>query len=84
MQRYPYYKQGNARTDVENRSMTKKHNSSDMTDDDDVVDWDSEPEIKEDAPEKRKTIDPAARRRIEQLLEERALRQQIEDAFDDD
>ncbi len=64
--------------------MSKKHNSSDMTDDDDVVDWDSEPEIKEDTPEKRKTIDPAARRRIEQRLEERALRQQIEGAFDDD
>jgi hypothetical protein len=64
--------------------MSKKHNSSDMTDDDDVVDWDSEPEIREDAPLKRKTIDPAARRRIEQLLEERALKQQIKDEFDDD
>jgi len=64
--------------------MSKKHNSSDMTDDDDVVDWDSEPEIKEDTPIKSKTIDPAARRRIEQLLEERALKQQIKDEFDDD
>nr|WP_067292678.1 hypothetical protein [Marinobacterium profundum] len=64
--------------------MSRKHNSSDMTDDDDVVDWDSEPEIKDDAPEKCKTIDPAARRRIEQRLEERALRQQIEDEFGDD
>jgi hypothetical protein len=64
--------------------MSKRHNSNDMTDDDDVVDWDSEPEIKEDDTPKRKTIDPAARRRIEQLLEERALRQQIRDEFDDD
>jgi hypothetical protein len=49
--------------------MTKQHNSRDLTDDDDDVDWDSEPEIKEVAPEKRNTIDPAARRRIEQLLD---------------
>ncbi len=64
--------------------MSKKHNSNDMTDDDDIVDWDSEPELKEDEQPKRKTIDPAARRRIEQLLEQRALKQQIEDVFDDD
>lgn len=66
--------------------MGKKHNSDDLTDEDDVVDWDSEPDIEETEAvrPRRKTVDPAARRRIEQLLEERALKQQIRDVFDDD
>lgn len=64
--------------------MSKKHKSQDLTDEDDIVDWDSEPIAEDEDKPKRKTIDPAARRRIEQLLEERALKQQIRDVFDDD
>lgn len=64
--------------------MSKKLKSQDLTDDEDVVDWDAEPDVEEDEPPRQKEIHPAARRRIERLMEERALRRQIRDVFDDD
>ncbi|NVK41690.1 MAG: hypothetical protein HWE39_10655 [Oceanospirillaceae bacterium] len=64
--------------------MSKKHNSQDLTDEDDVVDWDAEPEVEENDQPRQQEIHPAARRRIERLMEERALRRQIGDVFDDD
>lgn len=64
--------------------MSKKHNSQDLTDEDDVVDWDTEPEVEENDRPRQQDIHPAARRRIERLMEERALRRQIGDVFDDD
>ncbi len=68
---------------VEITVMSKKHNSQDLTDEDDVLDWDSEPAVEEDDSPPQQEIHPAARRRIERLMEERALRRQIGEVFDD-
>ncbi len=67
--------------------MSKKHKSQDLTDDEDVLDWDPEPGVDDEQNTKsarQEAIHPAARRRIERLMEERALRRQIRDVFDDD